>query len=138
MRKLFLTLDGHFIVNFFAIFATFYTFSSFNNQSKNPTIRTAVKPSGNVSDAFDEWETDSENLSDFQSSVKSESEVESETEEEVLGESSSTKSDSDLLESIPTAKPSKHLLQKWKRNLIKEVSTTSMWCTWHKLETESQ
>ena len=60
---------------FFAIFATFYTFSSFYNRNKNPTIRTAIIPSGNVSDASDESETDSENLSDFESNEESDSDV---------------------------------------------------------------
>ena len=60
---------------FCAIFATFYTFSSFYNRNKNPTIRTAIIPSGNVSDASDESETDSENLSDFESNEESDSDV---------------------------------------------------------------
>ena len=105
--KLFLTLDRHFIVNFFATFATFYTFSSFYDWSKNPTIRTAIIPSGNVSDAGVESETDSESLSDFESNEESESEVESQTEEEVADVISATESDSESTESIPTAKPSK-------------------------------
>ena len=90
---------------FFAIFPTFYTFSSFYNRSKNPTIRTAVIPSGNVSDAGDEPETDSENFCDFESYNESESKVESETEEEVVDESSSTEGDNESPESIPTAQP---------------------------------
>ena len=106
-RKLFLTLDRHFVVNFFATFATFYTFSSFYDWSKNPTIRTAIIPSGNVSDADVESETDSESLSDFESNEESESEVESQTEEEVADVISATESDSESTESIPTAKPSK-------------------------------
>ena len=107
MRKLFLILDTNFMVNFFAIFATFYTFSSFYNRRKSQRIRTAFIPSGNVSDAGDESETDLENLSNFQSNEESESEVDSETEEEVVEESSSTKNDSESTESIPAAKSSK-------------------------------
>ena len=91
---------------FFAVFATFYTFSSFYNRNKNPTIRTAIIPSGNVSDAGLESETDSESLSDFESNEESESEVESQTEEEVADVISATESDSESTESIPTAKPS--------------------------------
>ena len=53
----------------------FTTFSSFYNRNKNPTIRTAIIPSGNVSDASDESETDSENLSDFESNEESDSDV---------------------------------------------------------------
>ena len=120
MRKLFLILDRNFGVRFFAIFATFYTFSSFYNRRKSQRIRTAFIPSGNVSDAGDESETDLGNLSDFQSNEESESKVESETEEEVVEDSSSTKSDSESTESIPAAKPSKQSTSapKTKRNPI--------------------
>ena len=58
-------------MNFFAIFATFYIFSTFYNRSKNPTIRTAIMPSGHGRDAGDESELDSENLSDFKSNEES-------------------------------------------------------------------
>ena len=91
--RYFSALIGHFLVIFFFCYSTFYTFSSFYNRSKNPTIRTTIIPSGNVSGAGDESETDSENLSNFESSE--ESEVESKTEEEVVEESSSTKSDTE-------------------------------------------
>ena len=77
------------------MFATFYIFITFYNRSKNPTIRTAIMPSGNVRDAGDKSELDSENLSDFKSNEESASEVESKTEEEVVKESSSTESDSE-------------------------------------------
>ena len=46
-------------------------------------------------------------MSHFESNEERESEVESETEEEVAEEGSSTESDSESLESISTAKPSK-------------------------------
>ena len=50
-------------------------------------------------------QTDSENLSNFESSEEGESEVASKMEEEVVEESSSTKSDTEPPKSIPTAKP---------------------------------
>ena len=51
--RYFSPLIGHFLMIFFC-YSTFYTFSSFYNRSKNPTIRTTIIPSSNVSGAGDE------------------------------------------------------------------------------------